>query len=197
MSLSPSLALTAHLNRFSFALRRAFTRRRPWFELIDTAAFSRPVSFSDATTRIRKNLSYFRINYLTVLALVLAFSLLSHPLSLLTLLSLLAAWLFLYLLRPGDQPIVIFNRTFSDREAMWILIAVTIFVVFLTNVGSLLMSASVIGIGIVCVHGAFRDPEDLFLDDQDSAGSGLFSFVGSGAISSAAIAAAPAIASQV
>ncbi|KAG8371532.1 hypothetical protein BUALT_Bualt13G0097700 [Buddleja alternifolia] len=192
MSLSPSSALTEHLTRLSDALRRSFTRRRPWLELIDRSAFTRPDSLSDAITRIRKNLSYFRINYISILALVLAVSLLSHPLSLLTLLSLLAAWIFVYILRPADQPLVVFSRTFTDREALWILIGLTIFVVFVTNVVSLLMSASLIGVGMVCVHGAFRDPEDLFLDDQDLAGNGLFSFVGGGSIPSSALAAAAA-----
>ncbi len=50
--------------------------------------------------------------------------------------------------------------------------------------------------GIVCVHGSFRDPEDLFLDDQESSGAGLFSFIG-GAASSAAAAAGSTVASRV
>lgn len=49
------------------------------------------------------------------------------------------------------------------------------------------MSASLIGLGIICVHGAFRDPEDLFLDDQEIPGTGLFSSF-TGAATSAAVA---------
>ncbi|KAL0458598.1 UNVERIFIED_CONTAM: PRA1 family protein B3 [Sesamum latifolium] len=90
MSLSPSPALTEHLTRLSDALRRTIARRRPWFELIDVSAFSRPDSLSVAVSRTRKNLSYFRVNYLSILALVLAASLLSHPLSLFALVSLIA-----------------------------------------------------------------------------------------------------------
>ncbi|KAK4407728.1 PRA1 family protein B3 [Sesamum angolense] len=177
MSLSPSPVLTEHLTRLSDALRRTIARRRPWFELIDVSAFSRPDSLSGAISRTRKNVSYFRVNYLSILALVLAASLLSHPLSLFALVSLIAAWLVLYLLRPAEQPLVLFNRTFSDLETMWSLIGLTIFVVFLTDIGSLLISSVLIGIGIVCLHGVFRDPEDLFLDDQDLAGSGMFSII--------------------
>lgn len=178
-------AFRAFVTRLSDSLRRAFARRKPWYELIDRTAFSKPTSLSDATTRVRKNFSYFRVNYLTLLAAVLAFSLLSHPFSLLTLLSLLAAWLFLYLFRPSDQPVVFFGRTFSDRETLGVLIVLTIVVIFLTSVGSLLMSATLIGLGIVCVHGAFRDPEDLFLDEQELPGSGLFSVLGGSATSAA------------
>ncbi|KAL0389028.1 UNVERIFIED_CONTAM: PRA1 family protein B3 [Sesamum calycinum] len=182
MSLSPSPVLTEHLTRLTDALRRTIARRRPWFELIDVSAFSRPDSLSGAISRTRKNVSYFRVNYLSILALVLAASLLSHPLSLFALVSLIAAWLVLYLLRPAEQPLVLFNRTFSDLETMWSLIGLTIFVVFLTDIGSLLISSILIGIGIVCLHGVFRDPEDLFLDDQDLAGSGMFSIISGGSV---------------
>lgn len=62
---------------------------------------------------------------------------------------------------------------------------VTVIVVFLTSVGSLIITAVLVGVGIVCVHGAFRDPEDLFMDDQEIAGSaGLFSFIGGPSVGS-------------
>uniref|UniRef100_A0A6M2EI58 PRA1 family protein n=1 Tax=Populus davidiana TaxID=266767 RepID=A0A6M2EI58_9ROSI len=171
--------LRTFLTRLFSSLRTTLSNRRPWLELVDRTAFSRPLSISDATTRVRKNFSYFKINYLTILAIVLAFSLLSHPFSLLTLLSLVAAWLGLYTFRPSDQPLVVLGRTMSNREVLGILVLVTVIVVFLTSVGSLIITAVLVGVGIVCVHGAFRDPEDLFMDDQDTAGStGLFSFIG-------------------
>ncbi|XP_057524272.1 PRA1 family protein B3-like [Amaranthus tricolor] len=178
-------ALRSFLSRLSTSLRQSLAQSRPWTELIDRTAFSRPENLSDAFSRIRKNATYFRVNYLVLLFLVLAFSLISHPFSLLVLCSLLASWFFLYLFRPSDQPVVIFGRTFSSRETLMILVVLTIVVVFLTSVGSLLISAVLIGAGIVAVHGAFRVPEDLFLDDQDTGpNSGFLSFLG-GAASSA------------
>lgn len=189
-------AFRSFINRLSSSVRQGFSQRRPWSELIDRTAFSRPDNLSDAASRIRKNFNYFRVNYLSLLAFVLAISLLSHPFSLLVLLSLLASWCFLYLFRPTDQPLVILGRTFSDRETLLILVVSTIVVVFLTTVGSLLISASLVGLAIVCAHGAFRIPEDLFLDDQEPANVGFLSFLG-GAASSAAAAAAPAVAARV
>ncbi|GMY08319.1 PRA1 family protein B3-like [Fagus crenata] len=184
-------AFRAFISRASSSIRHGFSQRRPWSELIDRNSMARPDSLSEAYSRIRKNLGYFRVNYLTFVALVLAFSLLSHPFSLLVLLSLLAAWTFLYLFRPSDQPLVLLGRTFSDRETLLALSLLTVIVVFLTTVGSLLISALMIGCAIVSAHGAFRVPEDLFLDDHpEPANSGFLSFLG-GAASSAAAAAAP------
>ncbi|XP_044473597.1 PRA1 family protein B4-like [Mangifera indica] len=186
-------ALIAHL---SDSVCNGFSQRRPWAELVDRSAFSKPECLSDATIRIRKNYSYFRVNYLSILAVVLAFSLLTNPFSLLILLGLLASWIFLYLFRPSDQPLVIFGRTFSDRETLGILVVLSVFVIFLTNVGSVLISALMVGAALICAHGAFRVPEDLFLDEQEPAATGFLSFL-SGTASNAAAATAPAVAARV
>lgn len=185
-------AFRAFLSRLSSSIRYGFSQRRHWSELVDRTAMSRPDSLAEAYSRIRKNLSYFKVNYVTLLGLVLAFSLLSHPFSLLVLLCLLGAWIFLYLFRPSDQPVVLFGRTFSDRETLGALVVLTIVVVFLTSVGSLLISALMVGAAIVCAHGAFRVPEDLFLDEQEPINSGFLSFLGG-----AASAAAPSVAAHV
>lgn len=176
--------LRLFLSRFTDSIRRSLSDRRPWSELIDRSAFSRPDSLSDATSRLRKNLAYFRVNYAALVAVCLAASLLSNPVSLAILLALLAAWCFLYLLRPSDSPLVIFGRTFSDRETLLGLVVVTILGLFLTSVGSLIISALLIGAALVCLHGALRVPEDLFLDEVDAAtggaAGGLLSFLGGG-----------------
>ncbi|MBA0581568.1 hypothetical protein E1A91_D01G268500v1 [Gossypium mustelinum] len=191
-----SPAFLSFVSRLNESLRNGLSQRRPWAELVDRSAFSKPESFSDALVRVRKNYSYFRVNYLSVIGLILAFSLLSHPFSLLLLLGLLCSWIFLYLFRPADQPLILFGRTFSDRETLGFLIIFSVFVVFLTTVGSLLISALMVGVGLVCAHGAFRAPEDLFLDEQEQVSTGFLSFLG-GAATNAAVAAAPAVAARV
>ncbi|XP_041028139.1 PRA1 family protein B4-like [Juglans microcarpa x Juglans regia] len=186
-------AFRSFITHISDSVRHGISQRRPWSELADRSAFSKPESFSDAALRVRKNYSYFRVNYLSVIAIILAFSLVSHPFSLLVLLGLLSAWLFLYLFRPSDQPLVLFGRAFSDKETLGILTVSSLFVVFLTTVGSLLISALLVGVAVVCAHGAFRVPEDLFLDEQENPATGFLSFLG-GAASNAAVAAAPVVA---
>ncbi|CAI9774923.1 unnamed protein product [Fraxinus pennsylvanica] len=188
-------AFRSFLSNLSANIRHGFSQRRPWYELLDRSSFARPDSLSEAASRVRKNFSYFRINYISLIALSLALSLISHPFSLLVLLALLGAWLFLYLFRPSDQPLVIAGRTFSPREILGILVVSTIVVVFLTSVGSLLISALLVGLAVVCTHGAFRVPEDLFLDDSEPANAGFLSFLGGAA--SAAAAAAPSVATRV
>ncbi|KAJ6806510.1 prenylated Rab receptor 2 isoform X1 [Iris pallida] len=187
-------AVRNFISRLADTTRASLSNRRPWSELLDRSALSRPDSLSDALSRLRKNLAYFRVNYLAILAAVLSISLLTNPFSLLLLLLLFAAWSFLYLFRPSDPPLVLLGRQFSDRETLGGLILLSVFTIFLTSVGSILMSALTVGAAIVGAHGAFRVPEDLFLDEQEpgSAAAGLLSFLG-GAASNAAAAAAPAV----
>ncbi|ESQ52502.1 hypothetical protein EUTSA_v10017219mg [Eutrema salsugineum] len=178
-------AFRAFINQISETVKNGLSQRRPWAELADRSALSKPESISDAAVRIRKNYSYFKVNYLTVATAIVGFSLVTHPFSLVFLLCLLASWLFLYLFRPSDQPIVVLGRTLSDRETLGCLILFSIFVIFLTDVGSVLVSAMMVGVALICAHGAFRAPEDLFLDEQENVATGFLSFLG-GAASSAA-----------
>lgn len=183
----------AFVNRVTETVRDGLSRSRPWSELLDRSAFTKPDSLSEAATRFRKNSSYFRVNYVCIVALILAFSLLAHPFSLVLLLCLAASWLFLYLFRPADRPLILFGRSFSDRETLGGLILSTFAVIFLTSVGSVLISALMIGVATVCVHGAFRAPDDLFLDEQDPAAAGFLSFIGVPTTSSAASSAPSAV----
>ncbi|KAK7294760.1 hypothetical protein RJT34_17656 [Clitoria ternatea] len=158
----------ALLTHFSESLRHGLSQRRPWPELSDRTAFSKPLSFPEARLRIRHNVSYFRINYYVVVSLILGISLLWNPFSLFLLGCLLASWLFLYLLRPSDQPLYLFGRAFSDFESLSLLFAITFVLLFLTSLGSLLVYAATISVALVAAHAAFRVPEDLFLDERDA-----------------------------
>ncbi|KAL1549089.1 PRA1 family protein B4-like [Salvia divinorum] len=181
---SSTSAVGALLSRISQTINSGLSDRRPWSELADRSGFAKPESFSDANHRIRKNYSYFRTNYLMIVTTVLAISLLTNPLSLLLLSALLAAWLFLYIFRQAsDPPIAIFGRQFSDRAVLFALIVCTVVVLFLTSVGYVLVSALMVGLAVVLVHGAFRVPEDLFLDEAEPIARvpSLLSFLAGGA----------------
>lgn len=184
--------LRAFISKASDSLRHSLSQRRPWAELLDRTAFSKPENLSEATFRIRKNFSYFRVNYYAIGALALAVSLLTNPISLVILFGLLAAWVFLYFFRPADQPLVLFGRIFTDFETLVLLCGLTLCVVFLTSVGSVLVSSAMVGVAFVCVHGALRMPEDMFMEAQDnSKPNGHVSFVrGAAAVNAAIVATA-------
>lgn len=176
-AIAPTPAARALFARISDVSRTALSQRRPWYEIADRNSFAKPESLSDATSRVRKNWSYFRVNYVLFLIAGVGFSLVTHPISLFMLCVLLGAWIFMFLYR--TEQLVLFGRRFSERESLALMAVLTIVVVFLTNVGYLLISAVTVGLLLVALHGAFRVPDDLFLDEPDAAG-GLLSFLGSG-----------------
>ena len=97
---------------------------------------------------------------------------------------------------PSDQAIVIFGKTYSDARTLVGLSLATVIVILVTNVVSLLITAVTIGLAVVCTHGAFRVPEDLFLDNQEA--SGFFSMItGNGAAFSGAAMGGTAMISRV
>lgn len=159
------------------AFNLALAQKRPWVELVDRSQLGKPESFSEAITRARKNWYYFRINYSLVLIGVVALSLIFNPGALFFLLALLAGWIYLYLVR--SEPLVAFGRTFSEREVLAGMSLFTIAMIFMTSVGSILITALMIGGAICFAHGAYRVPDDLFLDEPETTG-GFLSFLSSG-----------------
>lgn len=127
--------------------------------------------------RIRKNLGYFQANYLAVLTGVVVLCMLWNPKAIVWLALLGSAWVYVFMVR--TEPVVIAGRTLNEREKFLAMAVISIVIVFgLTPVGSILMSGVVIGAVAIAAHAAFRVPDDLFLDDTDSAG--FMSFLGGG-----------------
>ena len=63
-----------------------------------------------ATSRLRKNAAYFRVNYLIFVGLVTAVCFCLHPMSLFVVAFLAMAWTYLFIVR--QAPVVIGGRTF-------------------------------------------------------------------------------------
>ncbi|KAI3981419.1 hypothetical protein MKX01_021542, partial [Papaver californicum] len=111
------------------------------------------------------NFTYFRITYLTILDAVVAFSLVTNPISFLVVGGLIAAWIFLYLFLPSNSLLVLFGRTFTDRETLGLLLVSSVVVIFVTSVESLLISAFL---------------KILFLDEFEQTNVGFLFFLGLG-----------------
>ncbi|XP_065849328.1 PRA1 family protein F3-like [Euphorbia lathyris] len=140
-------------------LESSLGTRRPWKELMNISSCNIPADFDESLDRIRTNISYFRYNYIIIILSILFLSLLWHPISLIVFILMMSAWLFLYFLR--DDPLIMFGVLMDDKMVMGVLLGVTVVLLFFTDVTNNIVSALVLGVGVVCVHGGFRKVDDL------------------------------------
>ncbi|XP_074320844.1 PRA1 family protein E [Silene latifolia] len=152
---------------------------RPWREFLSPPSFSIPTTYTLITSRIRRNLNYFRYNYTLITLTIIFLSLLYHPISIIVFLILFLLWLLLYFSR--SSPLVVLGRPIDDRIVLVLLFVVTVVALVLTNVGVNVLVALLISVVVVSVHAALRGIDDLFLgaDDfeDDVDGSGLVDVV--------------------
>ncbi|KAJ8440502.1 hypothetical protein Cgig2_022943 [Carnegiea gigantea] len=80
-----------YISRAKQRLYGTLAMRRPWKQIFDYHAISLPHNFGDAISRLKTNLSYFRMNFAMVILLILFLSLLWHPISLIVFIVMMAA----------------------------------------------------------------------------------------------------------
>ncbi|KAL9408862.1 hypothetical protein AB3S75_047280 [Citrus x aurantiifolia] len=82
---------------------------------------------------------------------------------------------------------LIFDHIFRDHETLSVLIILSVFIIFLTNIRSVLILGLMVGAGLARAHGVFRVLEDLVLDEQEpSANTRFLSFPDSAALNAVA-----------
>ena len=137
------------VGRVKESAQHVWAQQKPMSEILDASAYARPVSFGDATSRMQKNLNYFRINYLVFASAVLSLFVLFHPSSLAIFGSVAAAWVYVFSVR--SEPLKIGDRELSHRETLMGMSALSAFVIFmLTSAGTVLFSGlgvALLGVG--------------------------------------------------
>ncbi|XWS16237.1 hypothetical protein CRYUN_Cryun34aG0067900 [Craigia yunnanensis] len=155
-----------YLSRAKERIKEGLGARRPWKHMFNIRSINIPGNLSEAISRVRTNVAYFRMNYAIIMLLILFLSLLWHPISLIVFIVMMAAWFFLYFLR--DEPLVVFNRTIDDRVVLIVLGVLTIVFLLLTRATLNILVSLLIGAVVVLVHASFRRTDDLY--DEESAG---------------------------
>ncbi|KAL7100100.1 hypothetical protein ACP275_09G126600 [Erythranthe tilingii] len=156
-----------YISRAKERIREGLGDRRPWREMFDVHCLSFPRSFREAVARVKTNFGYFTMNYAIVFLVIMFFSLIWHPISLIVFAAMMAVWLFLYFLR--DEPLVVFGRLISDKVVLIVLSILTIGVLLLTGAIANILGALVGGVVVVLIHAVVRKTESLGGDEEAAA----------------------------
>ena len=174
-SASAGAGVFGAVGRVKESAQHVWAQQKPMSEILDASAYARPVSFGDATSRMQKNLNYFRINYLVFASAVLSLFVLFHPSSLAIFGSVAAAWVYVFSVR--SEPLKLGDREVSHRETLLGMSGLSAFVIFmLTSAGTVLFSGLGVALLGVGAHAAARVPDDLFVEDAND-NKGFFSFL--------------------
>ncbi|KAH6822837.1 hypothetical protein C2S53_017236 [Perilla frutescens var. hirtella] len=160
------------VSRSTQNLSASLSRCRPWPEFLATiSALDFPPSLSAASVRLRCNAAYFSVNYAIIVTACAAASLISTPIALLLIGSVFFLWLILHFFR--EDPLLIWGRHVSDWAVICGLVVLSAVALWLTGPLNSLSIGIIVGLLISAVHGALRNPEGLFLDENDAVSSGL------------------------
>ncbi|KAL2462577.1 PRA1 family protein F2 [Forsythia ovata] len=157
-----------YLARAKERIKEGLGTCRSWREMFVIHAFNLPTSSSDALSRIKTNVVYFQMNYAIIVLSVIFLSLLWHPISLIVLVAITAAWLYLYFLR--DEPIVIFGTIITNNNVLIGLSVTTIVLLLLTGAITNILSSLLVGVVVVLIHAAVRKTDDLSIDPEAATG---------------------------
>ncbi|KAL9235533.1 hypothetical protein vseg_010284 [Gypsophila vaccaria] len=137
---------------------------RPWSEFFSSTSISLPVSISKTTSRIRLNLYFFKLNYLTIFFSVSFISCSLHPLSFLLLFLTALTWHYLYFSRRRDDALEVIGAEIDDRVIVAVLSCVTVVALVYADVWLNLEVSVAVSVVVVLVHAVVRVPS--FGDDN-------------------------------
>lgn len=160
------------VSRSTQNLSTCLSRCRPWPEFFATiAALDLPSSISAASLRFRRNGAYFSVNYAIIITACAALSLIGTPVALIIVGFVFFLWLILHFFR--EDPLLILGRQVSDWAVILGLVVVSAVALWTTGPLNSLSMGIGVGLLISVVHGVLRNPEGLFLDENDAVSNGL------------------------
>ncbi|KZV22143.1 hypothetical protein F511_37158 [Dorcoceras hygrometricum] len=162
----------AVISRSTQNLSACLSRTRPWPEfLATTAVIDLPPSLSEAAHRLRRNASHFSVNYAVIVTACAAVSLIGAPIALIVISFVFFLWLILHFFR--EDPFLIRGYHVNDWAVILGLVLVSIAAFWITGPLNNLSIGIGVGLLIFVIHGVLRNPQGLFLDENDAVSEGL------------------------
>lgn len=132
-----------------------WSRSRPWGEFLNTSQMGKP-EFAELFDRVKENAEYYAFNYLVILLLMSALTVLTSPLAFLGGLFIVMAYFYLYFLNP--EPLVVAGISVDNNVKAAAIMLFSLVVLWLTGAGATFtVLVAVVGI-VALTHAAVRRP---------------------------------------
>lgn len=132
-----------------------WARSRSWGEFANTAQMSRPEA-GELMERVRENMEYYAFNYLVILLILSAFTVLTSPFTFLGGIFIAAAYCYLFFLNP--EPFKFAGISMDNNVKALLITVASLIVLWLTGAGAAFTGLIVVVAVIACGHAAVRKP---------------------------------------
>ncbi|PXF44014.1 PRA1 family protein D [Gracilariopsis chorda] len=154
-TLSRVAGLMPSLDSLKDRLGDVWSRSRPWSEFMNTSQMCKP-EFNELFDRVRENGEYYAFNYLVILLVISALTILTSPLAFLGGIFIALAYFYLYFLNP--EPLVYGGITVDNNIKAAVITVFSLVMLWLTGAGATFtVLVAVVGI-ISLTHAAVRRP---------------------------------------
>lgn len=148
-------ALVPSLESVKSRLADIWQRSRSWSEFANTSQMSRPEP-SEIVERVKENLEYYAFNYLVILLVMSAFTILTSPLAFLGGMFIVLAYFYLFFLNPDSFKIAGISLDNNAKAAAILLFSLV--VLWLTGAGAAFTGLVVVVAVVALTHAAIRKP---------------------------------------
>lgn len=132
-----------------------WSRSRPWGEFLNTTQMSKP-ELGDLMERMKENLEYYAFNYLVILLVLSAITVLTSPLAFLGGIFIFVAYMYLFVFNP--EPVSVAGITLDNHVKAAAIMTFSLVVLWLTGAGATFTSLLVVVAVIALAHAALRRP---------------------------------------
>jgi len=131
---------------------------RPFNEFFKKEKLSVP-KINEIPNRIKRNLIYYQTNYLLIFFIFSAYSVLTSPQFLISLISIACLWF--YTLKFREQPLKVGNQEIPEKVVTLFLLMVTVGMIYFSSAASVLWKLAVVTSAIIIGHAIFFTPEQI------------------------------------
>uniref|UniRef100_A0A6S8BEA2 PRA1 family protein n=1 Tax=Aplanochytrium stocchinoi TaxID=215587 RepID=A0A6S8BEA2_9STRA len=131
--------------------------KREGLACVNPREYTKPQSREEWTTRLRSNVSFFRVSYGTTVVFFLFYFLLTSPFLLMELLTVTGLWTYFFQIKGADEVVTIGQYNLGRKEKLLVMVPLTAFVCVFGGLLSYFIWVAFVSAFFIGAHASFRN----------------------------------------